>query len=291
MKNSKLVVGLSSLLKVDVGVIETALLDEAGDDSLLKDFLSKNNVFSSEDISRMKANVKIEAISELEKASEFPSAIYNRVKGFALDKTEKEIGKKYGIERWDNMEDLISKISTKGKGVDGDKEKQIELLKKSLKDAELFTEAKVKEIESKYTNDFLTRDFKTATEMLKLDGGDDATIDNQKKLINGAFLNTHKLAYHNEKTVVLDSEGKTVVNKTGDAMDVFDVYKNFAVNHGAKIKEIDAGGRGDGSSKADTTNNLKGKTLNDVFSSKGITNPNSKEGTEIFNEWSLANKN
>jgi hypothetical protein len=290
MKNSKLIVGLASLLKVDKDVIISNLENEAGDDGVIKDFLQKNNVFTLDDVAKIKTNSKAEALAELEKATEFPSAIYNRVKGLALEKVEKEAAKKFGVEKWDNFDDLVSKIATKGKGVDGDKEAQIELLKKSLQEKDAEIQSKVTEVESKYTNDFVNRDFKLASDNLRLAGDDDKTIENQKTLINGAFKNQFKLSYKEGKTIVLDAENKPIVDKLGDVMPVFDVYKNFAVTHGAKLKEIDAGGRGDGSSSTESKTNFKGKTFAEVSAAKGVK-PNTDEADKLYAEWQAANKN
>ncbi len=292
MLNDKLIVGIASLLKVEKDVIIEALQKEGGDDGLIKEFLQKNNVFSLEDVNKMKDNVKIaakaEALTELEKATSFPPAIYNRVKGLALEVAEKEAAKKHGIESWSGIDDLISKIASKGKGSDSEKDVQIDLLKKAVADKEAELQTKVKEVETKYTSDFLNRDFLSATSMLKLDGGDETTIENQKKLINGAFNNQFKLSYKDGKTIVLDAEGKPVVDKLGDAMPVFDVYKNFAVTHGAKLKEVDTGGRGDGSS-TQTNSNLKGKTFNEALTAKGFK-PNTDEADKLFVEYQAANK-
>jgi hypothetical protein len=227
-------------------------------------------------------------LAALEKAAEFPAAIYNRVKGLALEKAEKEISKKHGVEKWDSLEDLTSKIAAKGKGVDGEKDVQIEKLKQALKESEDLAATKVKEVEEKYTNDFATRDFNAAINSLPLDG-EESAIENQKKLFSSAFKSQYKLTYKEGKTIVLDAENRVVTDKVGDPLNVSDVYKSFAVSHGAKIKEVDAGGRGDASSQQQSTI-LKGKTFEEVAAAKGVK-PMTNEGDALYTEWAAANKN
>ncbi len=288
MKNDKLIVGLSSLLKVDKNVLVAALENEAGDEGLTKEFNEKNAVFTLADVAKLKTNSKAEAITELEKATEFPPAIYNRVKGLALEKAEKDTAKKYGIEKWDNFEDLMSKITSKGKGGDDEKDKQISLLKQTVIDKETEISAKVKEVETKYTTDFIKRDFTLAMAGIKLEGEEEAA-KNQSKLFAGAFMGQFGFDYKDGKTIVLDAEKKILVDKLGDPMAVSDVYKNFVITHGGKLKEEAAGGRGDGSSQQTTNLNLKGKTLNEVLAAKGVK-PNTDEADKVFVEWNAANK-
>jgi len=288
MKNEKLLVGLASLLKMDKDVIIAELEKEGGDDGVIKDFTNKHAVFTLDDVSKLKTNAKAEGLAELEKAAEFPTAIYNRVKGLALEKAEKEIAKKHGVEKWDSLEDLTSKIAAKGKGVDGEKDVQIEKLKQALKESEDLAATKVKEVEEKYTNDFATRDFNAAINSLPLDG-EESAIENQKKLFSSAFKSQYKLTYKEGKTIVLDAENRVVTDKVGDPLNVSDVYKSFAVSHGAKIKEVDAGGRGDASSQQQSTI-LKGKTFEEVAASKGVK-PMTNEGDALYTEWAAANKN
>jgi hypothetical protein len=286
MKNEKLIVGLSNLLKLDKNVIITELEKEGGDDGVLKDFTNKHAVFTLDDVSKLKTNAKAEGLAELEKATEFPPAIYNRVKGLALEKAEKEIAKKHGVEKWESLEDLTSKIAAKGKGVDSEKDVQIEKLKQALKESEDLAATKVKEVEEKYTNDFATRDFTSAINALVLDG-EESAIENQKKLFASAFKSQYKLSYKDGKTIVLDAENKVVTDKVGDPMAVSDIYKSFAIAHGAKIKEVDAGGRGDASSQQQS-NNLKGKTFEQVAAAKGVR-PMTAEADTLYAEWKAAN--
>jgi len=288
MKNKKLIVGLSSLLKVDENVIISELEKEDGDSGLISKFLESNNVFTLDQVASLKKNSKAEGVSELEKATEFPAAIYNRVKGLALEKAEKDAAKKHGIEKWTSFDDLVSQISAGGKGTDGEKDAQIKLLKDSLmaKEEEIVT--KIKETEGKYTTEFATRDFNEAVSRLILEGDEEA-VKNQKKLFTDAFKNNFRLDYRDSKTVVLNTEGKLVVNNVGDPSPVFDVYKGFALTHGAKIKEIDLGGRGDGSSGGEAKKLLKGKTFSEALVAKGVK-PNTDEADKLFSEWSAENQ-
>ncbi len=294
MKNKKLIVGIASLLKIEESVITSALENESGDDSLIQDFKKENNVFTLADISKIKGNAinegKAIALVDLEKtnANEFPAAIYHRVKGFAFEKVEKDAAKKYNVDQYDNLEDLMSKIASKGKGGDDEKDIQIKTLKQTILEKEGEITTKVKEVETKYTSDFINRDFANALSGIKLDGEEEAA-KNQSKLFAGAFKGQFGFDYKDGKTIVLDAEKKILVDKLGDPMPVSDVYKNFVITHGGKLKEEAVGGRGDGSSQQTTNLNLKGKTLNEVLAAKGVK-PNTDEADKVFVEWNAANK-
>jgi hypothetical protein len=123
---------------------------------------------------------------------------------------------------------------------------------------------------------------------VKLDGEEEA-VKNQTKLLSDAFKSNFALSYRDGKTIVLDTEKKILVDKLGDPMPVADVYKSFAVKHGAKLKEEAQGGRGDGSSKGQNNQSLKGKTFTEVLAAKGVK-PNTDEADKIFVEWQAANK-
>ena len=288
MKNEKLIVGLSSLLKVDKSVILASLESDTEDDKLIKDFYESNNVFTLADVAKLKTNSKAEALVDLEKATEFPAAIYNRVKGLAFGKAEEDAAKKYGIDKWTNFEDLMSKIASKGKGGDDEKDRQIETLKQTVLAKETEIETKMKEVETKYTTDFIKRDFTLAMAGIKLEGEEEAA-KNQSKLFAGAFMGQFGFDYKDGKTIVLDAEKKILVDKLGDPMAVSDVYKNFVITHGGKLKEEAAGGRGDGSSQQSTNSNLKGKTFNEVLIAKGVK-PMTDEADKLFVEYQAANK-
>lgn len=287
--NKKLLVGLSSLLKIDETVITEAISNESGDDSIIKTFNEKNNVFTLEDVATLKRNSQAAALSELETAAELPQKIYNRAKGFAFEKFEKETAKKYGVDNYEGLNGLISKIAAKGKGVDGESEKTIEALRKSLTDSETSKTTALKEQAATFTNDFIDRDFVAVSGALKLTGENAETIKNQRALIEGAFKNSHQLSYIDGKTIVSDSEGKQIKDKLEQPMSLTDVFKSYAVSNGAKIQEVNKGGNGDGSTFDSKDKGLKGKTFNEVLEAAGVK-PNTNEADDLFAKHIAANK-
>lgn len=291
MKNKALSVAFSKLLNVEESVIIEASEKEDGDGGLVSKFLETNNVFTLDDVIKLKKNSLaegvIKGVEELAKGDQFPSEIHNKIKGNVLDKKEKEVAKNHGITKWDNFDDLISKISAQGKGSDGEKDTQIEKLKTSLQDQEAEHKTALEKIESKYTGDFTKRDFDNAVLNLKLEG-DEEMVKNQTKLYVDAFHGNFKLSYKDGVTRVLDSEGKVLTDKVGEASTVSDVFKDFALQHGAKIKVLDEGGRGDGSSGGESNSSLKGKSLGEAYAIASVI-ANTAKADEVHAKWLTAN--
>lgn len=290
MKNKKLIVGIANLLKISENVVIEALGNEDGDNGLVTTFLDGNNVFTANELATLKTNSKADGVLALESADKFPSAIYNRVKGLAFEKVEKEIAEKYNVEKWDGLNGLVESVvksSAQGKGGDEEKDRQIETLKKSLVDAEESKTKAIADIIKESNDDLIGRDFKAAS-ALDFEGGDEATIKNQRVLLDGAFRQTHSFEYKGGKTIVLDSNGETLIDKVGESRSLSDVYSEFAVNHGAKLKVIDTGGRGEGSSGTTGSSIFKGKSFDEVLEAKGVK-PMTDEADNIFTEWQAAN--
>ena len=290
MKNKQLIVALSKLFKVEESVIEADLLNENGTDILVKDYSSKYNAYTAEELARMIENSNKRYLETANfPINEVPRELYNKVKAAAFESIEKDLAKEHEITEYNGLKDLVSKAISKinsGKGNQDEKDKQIELLKSNLLKAEQDKESAVNELKTKFEGEFISRDLNSALKALPLDYEGDV-LDKQSKLLTSAFNSEYKLGRKGEHTVVLDKDGKPVLDKLGDPQPVSEVIKSFATGYGFKIKEADPGGRGTGSST--TSSPLKGKDFNAYLEEKGIK-PMTDEADKAYIEWKEANK-
>lgn len=289
MLNKKLQVAIARLLKVDEKVIETASDNEAGDDSIIRDFDSKNKAFSTEELGTLLKNSNEQFLEKADfEITKVPQNLYAKIAGAVLEKKEKTLAKDHGVSEYKDLNDLLTKIveSKAGKGLDEATKQQIETLKQSVATLEREKVEAVTQAEGKFNSQLSGIDFNTALKSLGMDYEESAK-EKQEKLLASTFLQEHKLDRKNNKTIVLDKEGKPLLNKLGEPMSVSDVLKPFAQSYDFKIKEVDAGGRGTGNSQQSQTA-LKGKTLAEAHSIKG-TKENTSEGDATFKAWTAEN--
>lgn len=290
MKNKALIVALSKLFKVEESVIEADLINENGTDSLVKDYTTKYNSYTADELARLLENSNK---AYLEKAdfdiNNVPKPLYSKIAAAVIESKEKTIAKKYEITEYNGLEDLFEKAQSKinnGKGNQDEKDRQIETLKATVLKLEQEKDEAVKTERTKYESEFISRDFTTALKTLPLDYEGDV-LEKQSKLLQSAFSNEFKLGRKGEKTVVLDASGNLVADKVGEPMPVSEVVKSFATGYGFKMKEPDQGGRGAGSST--TGSPLKGRNFDDVLAERGIK-PMTDEADKVFLEHQAANK-
>jgi hypothetical protein len=286
--NKKLTVALSKLLKLDEKVIEEALLKEDGDDSILKAYTDKYQSYTAEELSTLLGNSNKQYLEKADfDIKEVPKALYSKIAGAVLEVREKKLSEEYGIKDYKDLQDLLAKIAElgKGKGADEALKQQNEAQKETIKKLELEKETELKTEREKHEAEFIGLDFNTALNSLPLDY-EKETVDTQKKLITYAFNSELKTARKNNKTIVLDKDGKAILDKVGDPMPISDVLKNFVTVNGFKLKEPETGGRGSGNSENKLT--LKGLSLQEAINRAGVK-PNTEEADAVYLEWQSAN--
>lgn len=298
MINKKLQVALSKLLKIDEKVLEAATDLETGDESILKEFTNKNIVHTVDDLAKLisNSNIKFQEEKGLVDPNTLdigtiPKLLYVKLKGTILQLKESEIAKKYGVEKYDSLDDLIAKLTEKsnnGKGKDPDKDllNQIDLLKKTVEEKE----NELKTVGEKAISDAIMTEYNSSVNKLPLDYDDD-TLPKQRELLNAAFMAKHKVVKKGDVIVVLNDKGEPLRDKLAEPLKVSDVVKSFAEGYGFKFKSDDPGGRGAGSSSgaSSTNNNYKGKTWAEILDSEKLT-PNSDASDKVYAEWKAANK-
>lgn len=297
------------MLTIFKGVDEKQLIEaidkEDGDDSVLKTFTEKHEVFSTDELDKIKKNAREEAVNAHFNKADFdidkdiPSPIAAKLLGRKLEGKQAALAKKYEVSDAKDIDDLIEKLVTKSKEGKGNPDqeliKQIDLLKQTVIDAE----TKVKEVENKYVTDEINRHFSDSLAQLSLDYPEEA-LPKQMELLQHSYLSQRKLDKKGKAIVAFDSEGKNRINdKYGDALPISHDLTEFAKSYGFKFKEKEQGGRGDGSSQgAGASINYKGKNFNDVLAARNASLPDtqkikmgSPEMLIMFQEFEAANKN
>lgn len=303
MKNKKLITAIAALLKVDEATLLTSMDNEAGDDTVVKEYTDKFQAYKAEDLAKLIKNANEQAIEKYFDAPDFdidkhiPSAIHKKIKGVSFENFEKAMARKHGITEYDGLDDLIAKLVVKSNDGKGKPDEallsQIETLKKTVEEKE----NEVNEVKNKYVQDEINRNFDSALSQLPLSFEGEA-LERQRDLLRSAFLAQHKLDRKGETIVVMDAKGTRLNDKLGDPEPITNVLTNFAKTYGFPFKEQDAGGRGSGSSQSSgaATNILKGKTFQEVVNDKvktlpaGTTfDPHGADGIALFAEWQKQN--
>ncbi len=308
MKNKKLLAVLLTILK---GVDEKKLIEasekEDGDDSVLKEFIEKHNVFSLTEVETLKKNAREEGITAHYAKADFdidkdiPSAIAGKLLGRKLEGKQIALAKKYEITDAKDIDDLIEKLVIKYKEGKGNPDQELEKQIVTLKQAVLDEQAKVKAVEDKYVNDEINRTFTTELTGLPLKIDDDK-IEAQRRILTFGFNSEHKLEKKGETIIVLKKKGdayERVNDKLGEPVTVKTVLTDFAKGLGLPFKEEDPGGRGEGSSKGSGgAKGLKGLTFEQAIEQKNATLPegkklsgNSTEMAQLRTEWKAENPN
>ncbi len=288
--NKVLLVALSKLLNLDQTVIETELGKEDGSDLIMKGFYDKYKVFSLEDLGTLIKNSNKKFLEDADfEIESVPKPLYSKIQAAVLTSKERGLAKEYGITEFKDLSDLLFKIaeSTKGKGVDETLKTQIETLKGTIKSLEAEKNEAVTKVQNDYESELTGRDFTAALSEVALDYEADV-IDKQKKLLTSAFGSEFKVERKNKITLVLDKDGKPVLDKLGDPEKISNVIKTFASDYGFKLKTAEPGGRGTASSQSQP-NLLKGKLFEDVLKEKGIQ-PLTAEADKAYTEWQASQK-
>lgn len=299
--NKKLIVSISGILKTDASVIEAELQKADGDDSILQAYKDKYpNTYTAVELHTLIDNANKKYLAEYDpKPGEIPAKLYNTVKLATLLPIEKSIATKHGITDYVGLDDLLAKVSEKH--LTGDKGKieeitkqQIETLKKANETLLREKEDGIKAAEEKYNSELIGRDLSSALTGLPLDYEDDAdatksVLKKQMNLVDSTFKQSYKVERRDGITVVLDADGKPVVDALGSPKKVSDVMNDLAKDYGFKLKTVDPGNRGLPGSPPNTgANSLKGKEWDAVLKEKGVT-PLTEAADKLYIEFQAAN--
>lgn len=301
--NKKLLVALAGLLKIDLQKLKDSLEKEDGDSSLVSEYNDKYKAFTQDELTTL-TNNKIQAkFEELGKGQvgdgQIPQDLYEKIGASFLEKRERKISQKYGVEEYKGIYDLVEKVAEAQKsGKDGasddEKDKLIITLKDSIKELEQENEKIKKESDEKLDTELASRDQNTAFDAFskKMDydseknGEGLSVLEKQTTLLKSAFSNEYNIIRKDGKTVVAKGE-EVVTDNLGDPKPIVAVVEDFAKSYGFKMKEPDGGGRGSGGS--DTKSEIKGVSFEELLKSRDIK-PNTDESDKAYAEWKAANE-
>lgn len=288
MKNKLFLLALSKLFNLDVKVIETALENEAGDDSIIKGFTDKYTSYTIDDLAKLIKNSNEQYLEKADfEITKVPQGLYSKIVGAAMEKKEKTLAKEHNIAEYKDLSDLLTKIveSKSGKGLDDTAKGQIETLKGTIKTLEQEKTDAVANERKKFDTILIGTDFSSALSSLPLDYDAEAK-EKQIKLLSAAFNSEFTLERKGEKTIVLGKDGKPKNDKLGEPLALLDVLKPFTQEYGFKLKAEDQGGRGTGNSQEKQT--LKGKTFEEAVAMRGVK-PMTDESDKLMLEWQAEN--
>jgi len=260
--NEKDVTFFSTLLNEEAGNVETF-----AEEGTLGEKITALNLMNQSDVESLKTNltkqVKEDHVTEMveeAKKGNLDKELYKVIKGATLEMTEKELAKKYSIESYDNVNDLVSKAISKNKGRTDDTKTQ-ELAQKII-DLQGINENLVKEkdeavtgAKNEYESKILQRDKTDMVNSIPFDFSDvedgelDKTTLQRKQIVSSVFDSKFTLAFQDDKIVVLDKEGNLQKNPaTLEPLPVSDVLKQIPIELGMKLRSLESGGQGGQSS-------------------------------------------
>ena len=295
MENS--VTALSQLLDLEKDVVKGALEDDSLA-SRIKDFKENNRIQKKEDFTKFEANIKKEAretyyseLVENAKNGELNGDLYKSIKGATLQMAEKEIAKKYGIENYKNLSDVIDQVTkTKSGGTDDEKVKALEDKITELKEANLGLEKKatdaVSEEKRKYKTRYLESKLDTSINDLPFDFNGMNAEEKQtaqkstKEIIRSVFVNRYDLGTDDDYTgvTVSDKDGNVVKSEaTREPIPVADVLVKLAKELNMKMRSPEKGGQGGSSSQSSTSTSFSSLDELDAAVASGKINAYDEE--------------
>jgi len=279
---------LASLLNVEEEAVNTALESDALGE-LVDKFKKDNQIFNLEDFAKLKDNFRREVIENLTE-DDIPKEFKNKAVGWKLEALEKELKGEYGYEgNYENLKDLVKNIVEQAKTNKDDSEvlQENQILKEKIVAIEKEKDAAIKSVKEKFDEQLMTHDFTSALNKLGLDYEGDA-LNKQKELLAMSFQGAYKLKRKGERTVMVDQDGKELVDNKLDPIPLEEGLTAFAKSYGFQLKEGDHGGHG-GSSSKDTKGNLAGISWSELLEQRGVKK-NTEEADELYKEWSEANR-
>ena len=284
---------LAALLKSEPSVIEKALT-EGGLDSVIETYQKSVEIFTPDELAKKLKNHADDTIANLGKNGEqLPTHIYNMAKGNAFEAVEKKLAKEHGIMGFDGLDDLVEKIAQKkvdesGKAT-GEKDIQIEELKKLVK----ATEAEKKDVETnlrqEFDNELIGIRIKDAVGLVPIDADDEELLQNQRTIVETMVKSNFKFERRDGKIVTFDKDGNLIKDKVGDPVPVENVVNDYSQKW-VKVKSDPEGGRG-ASSTEKGNKGLAGVTneaeLEAYIEGQGI-DPFSQDALSVRLEWAGA---
>lgn len=249
--------------------IEKSIVEASVNDGTLsqriKDSLSAKVVYDKPAFDSFKKNyeadVKTSYFNELvekAKVGDIPQDLYKPIKGSTFQQLERDLSKKFDIQEFKNVEDLIEKAITKT-SANGKQQPELDKLINDLRQANIKLkeekENAVMTVQNEYKSKFLNTEMNQVLEQIPFDFTDAKADEIADKKQNVQTI--LKSVFNGEYKLDTDSQGRTIVLKGADVLKnqatleplpLKDVLTNLANKFNLKLTSPDTGGQGGKSS-------------------------------------------
>jgi len=258
------VAAISEQFGIDKEIVQ-ASIDDGTLGQRIKDAMKNDVRYTKDDFESFKTNYKAEVTNsyfadlvEKAKQGDIPQDLYKPVKGAALQQLEREVAKKYNVESYSDVQDLIDKAvksSANTKGGDEVMARQLEELKQANVTLQQERDNAISEVEQKYRRMAIDKDQKALLNSVPFDFTDvdpknlDAARNNAQRLLKGVFDQEYSLDYTDEGQLVVKKGDEIIKNEATRApLPASDVFIKLAKDYNLKLKSPDNGGQGGKSS-------------------------------------------
>ena len=209
---------------------------------LITGFTTNTKLIPVKDYPTLEANIKRQAFTELDKTN-LPTEVFKYVKGSVLEKTEKELAKKFGIDTdYQGLDELVDAIiATKGKPAPDDDAKK---LKDRIVELETNHKNELEKVSKSFESRFIQTELQRAVGELPIDAEGDK-LKNQQEIVIAMAKQKIEFRIENDQ-IVAYRDGKLISDSKLDPIPVKDVIADLAKDY-VNLRH-EQGGRGDKSS-------------------------------------------
>lgn len=241
----------------------------------IKDVLNGKVIYSKDDFDTFKKNYAAEItdsyfsdLVEKAKQGDVPQDLYKPIKGASYQQLERTLSKKYGIEDFSDVEDLIEKVKSSASGNTDESQRLIEELRQANTKLQEEKENAISTVREEFKFKMLSRDTESLLNEIPFDTDDPKRT---QSLLKGVFNGEYKLDYQDDKLVVLKGDEVVKDEATRAPVSPKSVMIKLATDYGLKLKSPDTGGQGGNSSRHSTGSYESVEQFKADMESKGIS--------------------
>jgi len=255
----------------------------------IKDAMNEKVVYNKNEFETFQTNLKAKTeesyfaqLVENAKKGDLPQDLYAPVKGAAYEQLERDLAKKYEVNDYRDVQDLIEKAVKKSSAnVKGgeDFERQLDELKQANLRLEEEKKNALQEVEQKYKLQAIDKEKSSLLNSVPFDfsGLKSEEVDSVKKktqtMLKSVFDTTYELDYNDKGALVVrKKDGEVLVNNaTLDPVPASDVMVNLAKEYNLKLASPDSGGQGGRSSAGSGKSYASVEEFEADMAAKGIS--------------------
>jgi hypothetical protein len=264
----------------------------------IKDSLKNKVIYAPEEFDKFKSNHAAEVTNsyyadlvEKAKKGDLPQELYAPIKGSAYQQLERELSKKYGVENYKDINDLVDKLkSSANKNTDETLISELNELKSINAQLAKDKDDAVKTVEEKYRTAALQKEQSELLSRVPFDFSGvkadelDTTKQKTQTLLKSVFDANYSLSYNDAgKVIVIKKEdGQTLKNAaTLEPISAAEVMVNLAKEYNLKLTSPDSGGQGGQSSARNNAAFTDAESFYKYCEANKI-NPHSPEGIALW---------